>query len=203
MPGDCAFDQQKIILRIYFNDFQILRGHPALPHMPGQVMPLKDTPRRSRRTNRTDPAVSCGSMRLRTTGPMPPLHASLKTFSFRRAYNINFVSDLKNIDFQFFSDLIFPAFLFGNFPDDLFERNIEFLIKINTEGLDGVRKEKTLKAGIPVIPKSLIAANAMWSVRSHAPIWLILAYCMAVIIVWGVIVKIIRQIMKIREIGKS
>lgn len=81
--------------------------------------------------------------------------------------------------------------------------NIKFLIKINTEGLDGVRKEKTLNAGIPVIPKSLIDTNAMWSVRSQAPIWLILTYCLAVIIVWGVIVNIIRQIMKIREIGKS
>lgn len=81
--------------------------------------------------------------------------------------------------------------------------NIKFLIKINTEGLDGVRKEKTLRAGVPVFPKSLTDTKAMWAVRSKAPIWLILAYCLGVIGVWGVIIKIIRSIMKIREIGKS
>jgi len=81
--------------------------------------------------------------------------------------------------------------------------NVKFLIKVNTEGLDGVKKEKIINAGQPVFPKSLLDTRAMWTVRSQAPIWLILSYSLAVIGVWSVIIFILTQIKKVNDIGKE
>lgn len=58
-----------------------------------------------------------------------------------------------------------------------------------------------LQAGVPAHPKSLIDTRAMWTVRSRAPVWLILAYCGIVTIVIGCIGYIFTQLLKIRKIG--
>jgi len=79
--------------------------------------------------------------------------------------------------------------------------NVSFTIKVNAEGLDGITSDTTIKAGIPVIAKSLIDTRAMWTVRSKAPIWLILAYSLIVIAVWSILIYIILQIAKIRKLG--
>jgi hypothetical protein len=41
----------------------------------------------------------------------------------------------------------------------------------------------------------------MWTVRSQAPIWLIVSYCGAVFIVFGFIAYIILQLIKLRKLG--
>lgn len=58
-----------------------------------------------------------------------------------------------------------------------------------------------LPVGKPFFPTSLTDERAMWNVRSKAPIWLILTYCGAVIIVFGFIFFILGQLLKIRKIG--
>lgn len=80
--------------------------------------------------------------------------------------------------------------------------NVAFLAKVNTEGLEGVKKDTLLKIGKVVIPKSLIDTRAMWTIRSQAPVWLILSYSLVVIGVWAVLFYIIYLIVQIRKKGK-
>ena len=58
-----------------------------------------------------------------------------------------------------------------------------------------------LKVGMPFTPVSLLDTRAMWSVRGNAPIWLILTYCGAVLVVFGFIIYILNQLLKMRKIG--
>lgn len=81
--------------------------------------------------------------------------------------------------------------------------NITFIVKLNADGLDGFKQNSVLKAGVPTNKPSLIATRAMWTVREHAPIWLIAAYSLAVIAVWSVLIYIIRQIIRIRKSGQE
>ena len=81
--------------------------------------------------------------------------------------------------------------------------NVQFLVKATTEGLDGIKTDTLLKAGNAVITKSLIDTRAMWTTRSNAPIWLILAYSVIVLTVWSVLIYIIMQIFKIGKLGKA
>ena len=58
-----------------------------------------------------------------------------------------------------------------------------------------------LAIGKPFILKSLTDARAMWSVRSKAPIWLILIFSISVITVWGFIFYILLSLKKIKQIN--
>jgi mono/diheme cytochrome c family protein len=80
---------------------------------------------------------------------------------------------------------------------------IKFVVKINADGLDGVKKETPLKVGTKLTAPSLIEGRNMWSIRSNAPLWLILAYSLAVIGVWSGLIYIVLKIGDIRKIGKS
>jgi hypothetical protein len=62
------------------------------------------------------------------------------------------------------------------------------------------RAEATVAAGKPTVVPSLITARAWWSVREMAPVWVILTYSLAVIIVWGFIFYIIYSVMRMRKI---
>jgi len=62
------------------------------------------------------------------------------------------------------------------------------------------RVEATIAAGKPTSVPSLISTRAWWSVREMAPVWVILTYSMAVIIVWGFIFYILYSVLKIRKI---
>ena len=81
--------------------------------------------------------------------------------------------------------------------------NVSFTVKVNAEGLDGIKIDTIIKAGVPIFTKSLIDTRAMWTVRSKAPIWLILAYSLVVIAVWSILIYIILQIAKIRKLGAT
>jgi molybdopterin-containing oxidoreductase family membrane subunit len=81
------------------------------------------------------------------------------------------------------------------------EGNVNFQVRLNAEGLDGFRKDVTINIGKSVNRPSLIATRAMWTVRSQAPIWLILTYSLVVIGVWSCLAYIITLIFKIKQIG--
>jgi cytochrome c5 len=81
--------------------------------------------------------------------------------------------------------------------------NVQFIVKVSTEGLDGLKLDTLIKAGNPVIAKSLIDTRAMWTIRSQAPIWLILAYSLVVATVWSFLIYIVLQILKIGKLGKK
>jgi mono/diheme cytochrome c family protein len=81
--------------------------------------------------------------------------------------------------------------------------NINFVVKVNTEGLNGYKQDTLIKAGKIVKAKSLIDTRAMWTISSKAPIWLILAYSLVVIGVWSFLIFIALQIKKIRSLGEK
>jgi mono/diheme cytochrome c family protein len=93
-----------------------------------------------------------------------------------------------------------------NFPKDLpgdEDGNVNLTVSLNDEvGSFGEGETKaTLKVGMPFTPVSLIDTRAMWSVRSNAPWWVIITYCLAVIVVFSFIFYILNQLLKMRKIG--
>jgi cytochrome c5 len=56
-----------------------------------------------------------------------------------------------------------------------------------------------LAIGKPVRYKSLTDAHAMWSVRSKAPLWLILTFSLSLITVWGFIFYILILLKKLKQ----
>jgi hypothetical protein len=87
-------------------------------------------------------------------------------------------------------------------PGDSLGR-INFTIKIDAEGLDGIKADTILAIGKPNHAKSLVAGRAMWNVRSKAPFWIMFSYIFVVIGVWGILFFIIFQIRKIKKLGKN
>jgi hypothetical protein len=57
-----------------------------------------------------------------------------------------------------------------------------------------------LPIGTPTDKPSLIATRDWWTVRSQAPVWVILVYSLAVIIAWGFILYIISSVIGMRKI---
>jgi mono/diheme cytochrome c family protein len=76
-----------------------------------------------------------------------------------------------------------------------------FIAKLNNEGLEGVKKETVLTVGLPMLKPSLIDTRAMWTVRGQAPVWLIILYTTVVLSVWGLLIYIVLQIIKMRKSG--
>ena len=77
--------------------------------------------------------------------------------------------------------------------------NVKFIVKLNADGLSGFKRDTSLRIGKPVHAKSLIDTRAMWTVNSQAPIWLIAAYSIVVISVWGILFYIVVLIFRIKK----
>ncbi len=58
-------------------------------------------------------------------------------------------------------------------------------------------------AGMPVIPVSLTANRAMWNTVRKAPVWIILAYGLGVLAVWGFIVLVMFKLRDIFTVGTA
>jgi hypothetical protein len=89
-----------------------------------------------------------------------------------------------------------------DFPGDT-TGNVNLVARLDDEvGSFGEGEAKiTLKVGKITIPKSLTDTRAMWSVRSRAPYWVILCYCLPVLIVFAFIFYILNQLLKLRKFG--
>jgi mono/diheme cytochrome c family protein len=81
--------------------------------------------------------------------------------------------------------------------------NIDFLIKINTEGLSDFQKTQAFKTGKILRAKALNDTRAMWTNSSRTPWWLLFSYLIVVSTVWAFIVYIAFQIVKIWKIGRK
>lgn len=93
-----------------------------------------------------------------------------------------------------------------DFPDDLpgdKQGNVELTARISDpEGkLSGAQVMQTLQIGVPTDKPSLIAGRAWWATRDKAPVWVILTYLTAVLVVWGFIFYILYNVLKIRKIS--
>jgi hypothetical protein len=92
------------------------------------------------------------------------------------------------------------------FPSDLpgdTAGNINLSVTLVDEvGAFGEGEAKArLKIGMPFTPISLIDTRAMWSVRGNAPLWVLLTYCGAVLLVLGFVFYILNQLLIIRKMG--
>ena len=92
-----------------------------------------------------------------------------------------------------------------NFPKDLpgdSIGNVQLIVKLSDEVAFGeASAEATLAVGTPTNRPALTAQRAMWGVLGKAPIWLILAYTLAVLTAWGFIVYVVLQIKAIYRAG--
>jgi molybdopterin-containing oxidoreductase family membrane subunit len=71
------------------------------------------------------------------------------------------------------------------------------------EQFGAVEEDTVLACGTPTHPVSLTAKRAMWNVISMAPIWLLIAYPVGLLIVLGVILYILLQLRTIFYLGKK
>ena len=84
------------------------------------------------------------------------------------------------------------------------EGNLKLIIQVDDEEEFGlVRKDTTLKAGLPFTPVSLTAERAMWNSMRKAPIWLLLTYGIGVLAAWGIIFFIMLQLRTIFKLGEE
>ncbi|MCX6248959.1 MAG: cytochrome c [Bacteroidetes bacterium] len=98
------------------------------------------------------------------------------------------------------------GFAFFDFPADLPGGEFGILdlaarVKDETGNLNANEAKASLAIGKPVILKSLTDARAMWSVRSKAPLWLILTFSFSLITVWGFIFYILVSLIKLKQIN--
>ncbi|PWD99881.1 c-type cytochrome [Marinilabilia rubra] len=81
--------------------------------------------------------------------------------------------------------------------------NVHFRIALTEQELYGsAKKDTVLKAGSPVMAPPLNKERAMWNTVWKAPVWLLISYLGAVLLIWGTIFFIILQIREIFLIGK-
>jgi len=63
-------------------------------------------------------------------------------------------------------------------------------------------KDTLLNAGQKVMPVSLVAERAMWNNVRKAPVWIILAYGLGVLIAWGFILLVLMKLRDIYLVGE-
>jgi cytochrome c5 len=72
-------------------------------------------------------------------------------------------------------------------------------VKDETGLLNSNQANARFAIGKPFLLKSLTDAHAMWSVRSKAPLWLILTFSLSVVTVWGFIFYILTTLKKLKQ----
>jgi cytochrome c5 len=98
------------------------------------------------------------------------------------------------------------GFALFNFPSDLPGGPFGILeitakVKDETGLLNANLAREKLAIGKPVPLKSLTDTRAMWSVRTKAPVWLILTFSLSLITVWGFIFYIFISLKKLKQIN--
>jgi hypothetical protein len=80
--------------------------------------------------------------------------------------------------------------------------NVRISAKFTDEEVFGVvSKDTIIKAGVMTVPVSLVAERAMWNTVRKAPVWIILAYTLGVLAVWGFIFLVMMKLRDIYTIG--
>ena len=93
-----------------------------------------------------------------------------------------------------------------NFPTDLpgdSAGHVQLVVRLTNEAMFGEAKaDSVLTIGVPTYRPPLNEQRAMWNVVSKAPVWLLLAYTIAVLVAWGFIIYVFLQIRVIFLAGK-
>ena len=66
-----------------------------------------------------------------------------------------------------------------------------------------VSMDTVLRAGAVTVPVSLTAKRAMWNTVRKAPVWVILAYGLGVLAVWGFILLVMLKLRDIFTVGTA
>lgn len=73
---------------------------------------------------------------------------------------------------------------------------------VDNENYGNLAVEKSVNWGTPVKPiKNFFAERALWSTRSQTPLWLLFTVYSIVLGVWGTLIYLIFQIVKIKKLG--
>lgn len=92
-----------------------------------------------------------------------------------------------------------------NFPKDLPGDSagfVQLLARMSDEASFGEAKaDTTMAIGVPTYRPPLNKERAMWNVNQKTPIWLLLAYSITVLAVWGFIIYVMLQIRAIYKAG--
>lgn len=126
----------------------------------------------------------------------PVAGAEVKLFAKRYFGNL-LIDEARNTDAQ--GNALF------NFPKDLPGDSagfVQLLARMSDEAAFGEAKaDTTIAIGVPTYRPSLNEQRAMWNVVQKTPIWLLLAYTITVLAVWGFIIYVLLQIRAIYKAG--
>ena len=95
--------------------------------------------------------------------------------------------------------------VFFNFPKDLPGDSagfVKLLARMSDEAAYGeAGDDTTIAIGVPTYRPPLNEQRAMWNVVQKTPIWLLLAYTITVLSVWGFIIYVLMQVRSIYKAG--
>ena len=114
----------------------------------------------------------------------------------KRYFGVLRVGDPKTTNTEGLALFDFPSDLPGGQSGIL---EITARVKDETGLLYANEAKARLAIGKPYLLKSLTDARAMWSVRSKAPVWLILTFSLSLITVWGFIFYILISLKKLKQ----
>ncbi len=113
-------------------------------------------------------------------------------FLAKRYFGLLLIGQAVKTDSSGVASVVFPNDLPGDSTGNVV---VIARLKANTK----IVVQEAFAAGKPTIPTNILAERSMWTVRSNAPIWLIITYLLSFIAVWSVIIYIVLLIVKIRK----
>ncbi len=147
--------------------------------------------------NETDSTVTVNALAVDTTKSVAVTGAGVRLFAQRYFGHLQ-VDEEKTTNEN--GDAIFSV---QGLPGDT-AGNISFSAKFTDEETFGaVSKDTVLAAGIITARPGLNAERAMWNTVRKAPVWVILAYSLGVIAVWGFIMLTLIKLRDIFTIGTA
>ncbi len=95
-----------------------------------------------------------------------------------------------------------------DFPTDLpgdKEGKVELICRVNdaSGSISSSPVTSTYAIGVPTNKPGLTETRAWWSTRDKAPVWIILAYTISVIVVWSIIISIVISVIGIRKLNRT
>lgn len=130
-------------------------------------------------------------------GERKPIRNAEMALYAKRYFGNYQVGDLKSTDDS--GKAIFENI--NQIPQDTND-SIAFVVQLTNEELyEGAKEEIVLQAGKDIERISLRAQRAWWNTVWKAPVWLIITYLTAVIVVWGIIIHILLKLRAIKKLG--
>ena len=162
-PGNCAFDEQKILSFTYLDYPQILCRNTAITHMTGHPHVLKDSAWKQTLADcATTPVPTLGTVSHITAGKLMPSNDALKPFSLAGPNHVHVLASLKLFYCNFITDIKLHWFFSAIFPNEASRRRIGFLTVTN-ERLAGIlffpRTQTDLYGMIPIVFRRFLLQN--------------------------------------------